>query len=888
MKKILLLIIFAISISGYSAQLPTGFVEQLIAQNLDPTDLVLTPDGRIFITFKSGKIMIVEDGTLRATPLINLESIVDNYNERGMGHVVLDPAFDTNGYYYVYYTVKGENHNRVSRFTAVGNFSDPASELVLLNLDVMAGTIHNAGDMEWGIDGKLYISAGDGANGNAAQSMTSLLGKVMRINADGTIPTDNPYYTTTTGNYRAIWALGFRNPYSMDIQPGTGKMFICDVGGGNWEEINHVMAGSNYGWPGIEGKRTTEALPPIGTYRDPFYTYAHGGAINQGCSIVGAAFYNPTVNQFPTSYTGRFFFADYCNGYIKSVDPANVTDIEIFATGINRPLAIVIAADGTLYYLARAGIGGGSDDDNTSTQNGTLWKVSYTGSGAPFISVNPQSKTVAVGEDATFTVQALGTQPLTYQWQMDGVNIPSATLSTYTFVNAQLANSGKAFSCVVSNASGTATSTSATLTVTANTRPTPVFTFALPGNATTYKGGQTLSLTGSATDAEDGTLPATSLSWKIDFHHGAHTHPALASTAGQNTLTYVIPKVGETSENVWYRVYLTATDVGNPALSKTVFQDILPQKTIVHLTTNPPNLRVMLDGQPIQTPYTFSSVTNTTRTLEAPLMQTVTNKLYSFEQWSETGVDRIFSFDTPDAEKTYTAQFTTVPLGNGAGLKGSYYSNQDKTFIGSPTLVRVDAVVDFNWGDGSPDALVSVDKFTARWEGEIKPIFSGLHTFYLKGDDGVRLWVNNVQLINGWMDQGPTTYAGEIMLDTSQKYPIRIEYYENAGGATVELTWKSTYFEKQTVPGSQLYNDLITNTELTESNSLVLYPTIVDDMLHIRDERSRKGSWVIINQLGQKLQTGTMEKTLTLNVNDLPGGVYLFKTDKQVIRFVKK
>jgi len=566
---ILLLLLCAIFVRAQ--QLPDGFVQFLLAENLDPTDMVLAPDGRIFITIKSGSIRVVENDVLLPGAFLTLN--VDNLNERGLGHMVLDPDFEINNYYYVFYTVPGTNRNRVSRFTANGNFTLPGSEVVVLDLDVMAGSIHNAGAMAFGADGKLYISTGDGANAGNSQLMTNLLGKILRINKDGSIPDDNPFYATAIGNNRAIYALGLRNPFSMDIQPGTGRIFACDVGQANWEEVNEILPGKNYGWPLIEGMRTTQTPPA--NYQDPLYTYSH----DQGCAIVGSSFYNPELVTFPSGYEGKFFFADYCGGYIKSLDPVSATTSS-FITGINRPLVIRVSPNGTLYYIARAGLGGGSEGDNTSTNNGTLWKVAYAGAGPPIIASHPKNVLHPVGEEAHFSVLASGTQPITYQWQLNNVDIANATNSEFTTAPVQPTDNGNTYQCIVSNTFGSVTSTEAVLTVTSNTRPSPIITAPLPGQL--YKAGSVLTLTGSATDLEDGVIPADQLFWKIDFHHDDHTHPAFGNTSGFSTLEYIIPQIGETSDNVWYRVYLTAVD--NDGLGKTVYTDVMPEKSSITLT----------------------------------------------------------------------------------------------------------------------------------------------------------------------------------------------------------------------------------------------------------------------------------------------------------------
>ena len=169
---------------------------------------------------------------------------------------------------------------------------------------------------------------------------------MLRISSSGSIPPDNPFFTQTTGDNRAIWALGLRNPFTFSFQPGVGRMFINDVGQNTWEEINDGIAGSNYGWPTCEGF----CNPPNASFRDPIFAYANDA---QTCAITGGAFYNPQVIQFPNNYVGNYFFADFCGGWIKTLDPAMGNAVAGFATGISFPVDLQVSADGFLYYLAR-------------------------------------------------------------------------------------------------------------------------------------------------------------------------------------------------------------------------------------------------------------------------------------------------------------------------------------------------------------------------------------------------------------------------------------------------------------------------------------------------------------------------------------------------------
>ena len=341
-----------VSARAIAANLPTGFTEVQVGGNLSGslTAMAFAPDGRLFVCQQGGQLRVIKNGVLLSTPFVSLT--VDSSGERGLLGIAFDPNFATNHYLYGYYTVATSPiHNRVSRLTAAGNTAAPGSEIVILNLDnLSSATNHNGGAIHFGPDGKLYIGVGENANGANAQSLSNLLGKMLRINADGTIPPDNPFYNTATGNNRAIWALGLRNPFTFAFQPGTTRLFINDVGESTYEEINDGIAGSNYGWPITEGPTSNSA------FRGPIYFYGHGTNNVTGCAIVGAAFYNPPVPQFPSSYSGKYFFADLCNGWIRVFDPSAGTATG-FATGIVNPVDLHVGPDGALYYLAR-GSGG--------------------------------------------------------------------------------------------------------------------------------------------------------------------------------------------------------------------------------------------------------------------------------------------------------------------------------------------------------------------------------------------------------------------------------------------------------------------------------------------------------------------------------------------------
>ena len=331
-----------------AAMLPPGFIESPVATGLNaPTAMAFAPDGRLFIAEQGGTLRVAKNGALLATPFVSLA--VDSNGERGLLGVAFDPNFAATQFVYVYYTATTPAiHNRVSRFTANADVAVPGSEVHLLDLDNLSGaTNHNGGALHFGPDGKLYVAVGENANGANSQTLGNLLGKVLRINADGSIPNDNPFFGTATGVNRAIWAIGLRNPYTFAFQPGTGRMFINDVGETTWEEINDGLAGANYGWPLSEGPTST--MGETG----PVYFYSHTTGSVIGCAITGGTFYNPVVANFPATYVGKYFFADFCGNWIKTVDPANGFAVADFASGLAAPVDLHVGPTGSLHYLAR-------------------------------------------------------------------------------------------------------------------------------------------------------------------------------------------------------------------------------------------------------------------------------------------------------------------------------------------------------------------------------------------------------------------------------------------------------------------------------------------------------------------------------------------------------
>ncbi len=635
-----------LSAVGYAATLPAGFSETRIATALaSPTSMAVTPDGRVFVTEQTGRLRVIRNGVLLPDPFVTLS--VNTLGERGLLGVALDPNFATTQHVYLYYTspTAPPRVNRVVRYTASASNPDVAaanSALQLIELSPLTTAfIHNGGALAFGTDGKLYIATGDNSDSTNAPSLQTTHGKLLRINPDGSIPADNPFLGQTTGVNQAIWARGLRNPYTFAVDPINGRIHVNNVGLDAWEEVNHAVAGANFGWPATEGY-TPGGVAGV---RYPFYAYANAGSTN--CAIIGATFYRPAIANFPAAYSGRYFFGDYCSGFIRTLSPPGYNSATGFATGIASLVDIELGNDGSLYYLARG-------------NGGELYRVQYTANSAPSIAKQPTSVTVSAGQPAAFTVSASGVQPLHYQWLRNGAPISGATQATYTIQSTAAADNGALISATVSNDFGSATSNAATLTVHAGGVPNA--TIASPAAGTQYRGGQTFTFSGSATDPEDGALPASAYTWRIDFHHDDHTHPHMLPTSGITGGTFTIADRGETSANVFYRVILTVKD--SDGLTDTTFVDVRPRTSVVTIGSNIPNAQLTLDGVPTTAPHTFTGVEGIIRTISVVSPQVSGGQTYQFSSWSDGGA-QTHEIVTPTDDTTYTA---TLNLGGQSAL----------------------------------------------------------------------------------------------------------------------------------------------------------------------------------------------------------------------------
>ena len=344
----------------------TGFSESTVVSGLGgipgpggqtggPSGMAVTPDGRVLVSNTNGVVQVVQNGVLVATPAITLSVLTGPGTDRGLISIAVDPNFASNGFVYMFYQSLNPGgttfDSRLSRFTMTGNTIAAGSETVLKDFgpeSVSDNIFHMGGGLAFGADGKLYVGIGDQLTPSAlniSQNLGSYFGKVLRLNPDGTIPSDNPF-VSTPGALGEIYATGFRNPFSLSIQPGTNRVLVNDVGEGTWEEINDLFAGGNYGWNLSEGP---DANPNT---IDPFYAYAHDFSL-PFChgAIVGGTYSASLASGFSAN---SYFFADYCAGTIRGIGISSSPVSSPLASNLGRLVATAAAPGGGLYYLSRS------------------------------------------------------------------------------------------------------------------------------------------------------------------------------------------------------------------------------------------------------------------------------------------------------------------------------------------------------------------------------------------------------------------------------------------------------------------------------------------------------------------------------------------------------
>jgi PKD repeat protein len=640
-----------------------GFVNEVVVPDITAaTTIAFLPDGRMLVGEITENVWVVPQGASAAltTPFLSLDASL-LFGEQGLMDVLPDPAFAQNGWYYVFYThgAPSGNRNRVSRFTASGNATVAGSEVVLWEDDVAAQNEHHGGTLAFGPDGKLYISSGDQFNAPDAQLLTSFHGKILRINKDGSVPTDNPFYDGNGPNKDAIWAYGLRNPFRMSFDSATGRLYIGDVGGNDpntaIEEVNLGAAGANYGWPLCEGSCGSPGTT------GPIYSYPHLG---RDASITGGFVYRGT--QLGSEYAGSYFFADYVQNWIKRLifdASGNVVTIANFwpadgtpdTAAVGDPVKLVPGPDGALYYVDI-----GFNDQHVPNPAAIRRIRAIGGNQPPTVVANATPRSGAAPLAVAFSSAGSSDpegQPLSYAWSFgDGATSTAANPShTYTASGQYVAR--------LSLSDGTNTALSPNIAISVGNPPSAQITS--PATGGLFRAGDVISYAGTATDPEDGALPASAFSWTILFHHDSHVHPGGGPFTGTKSGSFAIPFSGHDFEgNTSYEIVLTVTD--SSGLSTSTSVTIFPDKVNLTFDSVPSGLGLDIDGIRKQTPFVLDDIKGFQHTINAP-PQTAGGSAYRFVSWSDGGAQS-HGITVPNVAASYTATFQQGV----AGLVGAW------------------------------------------------------------------------------------------------------------------------------------------------------------------------------------------------------------------------
>ena len=738
------------------AAVPTGFTDSAVWSGLTlPTAIAFGPGGKVFVGEKGG-IVKVFDSIADPTPtqVVDLRARVQDFWDRGLLGLAVDPGFGTAGRNFVYVlythdlnpvgnpatwgdgcptppgpttdgcTVTG-NLSRIPVDPATGAASGPEQPLITDGWCQQYPS-HSIGHLAFGPDGNLYVTGGDGASftntdwgqfgggagsptpanpcgdppgsvgtplsppgaeGGALRSQSPrrvaghpilLDGAVLRVDpATGSGVAGNPMFDpqNASSNASRIVGYGLRNPFRFTFRPGTSELWVGDVGWNTWEEVNRMTSPTpanpvNFGWPCYEGAGRMSSYDSANLticenlYADtvrpattPYYAYNHSASVvsgdgcptNQGSVISAISFY--PGGSYPGIYNGALFFGDHSRNCIWAMLPGgnglpSASNLRAFVVDPNSH-PVDLAADpasGDLFYA--------------NFEGGQIRRIQYTAANNAPQAVASASPTSG---PAPLTVQFTGSgssdpdgDPITYSWDLNGDGTyGDATTANPSFTYTTAGT--RQVTLRVTDSRG-ASSVSAPVTITvgaANTVPTPVID--TPSASLTWAVGDPIGFSGHATDAQDGALPASALTWEFILHHcttGCHTHLQETRT-GVASGTFGAPDHDYPSS---LEIRLTARDSGGLTASTSV--TLQPKTVNLTFQSNPTALQLTAGPTSARAPFTVTAIVNQTIALIAP-PQKYRGKNYVFVSWSDGG-DQAHTIRAPSTATTYTATFQRV------------------------------------------------------------------------------------------------------------------------------------------------------------------------------------------------------------------------------------
>ena len=772
--------------NDYVVQTDPAFQKELVLSGLqEPIDIEFLPDGRMLFLQKNGVIQLFDPNTANATPQVYLDitSRIKGGAESGLLSITLDPDFATNNYFYIYYSDKGgagdaDDEYRITRFTHDGSVADSDSEFVVYRKPGVVRGHHDGGGLSFGPDGKLYLTLGDHEPSRTAdpswapeqiQDLTNVYGKILRINKDGTIPSDNPFADGAGGNLDEIWARGLRNPYRSKWDIEGNRFFIGDVGGNvqstAFEEINLGQAGGNYGWPNVEGVTGDPTLV------DPLFFYDHTGSTPNGGAVTAGVAYRGS--QFPSEYEGAFFYGDYVLGWLRylkfdtagNIIDANPTTPEIDAFNFDNSAGTVVsidqAPDGSLYYAEIA--------ENFSGP-GNIYRITYNvDNQLPVIDAATSDVTEGQGPlTVNFSASATDSDddPLTYVWSFGNGSTATGAIASNTY------DDNGVYTAFLQVSDGMGTVNSSPIEIQVGNRP-DITALTTSLNSSGFRAGEIITLNANATDS-DGSIAR--YEWDIDFIHNAHVHPEDNQTG--SSITFEIPTVGHGYSDVTgYRFALTVTDADGLTDVQTI--DLLPEKVDLSFSSNVPgNISYKVDGLPrIGTSFLLDQAIDFQQKIGVPAIVTIDGIEYTFDSWSDGMTTFPVEYITDSLGEVNATFDLTVPDENRSYSATYLITNVAANAVGDNFVVAEDAseiMLDVLANDaGSTDASLTITKVGSTLNGGVVSINNtndGL--IYTPASDfaGVETFTYSISDSNGNTSQGNV----KISIEGANDAPIAV------------------------------------------------------------------------------------------------------------------
>ena len=836
--------------------LQPGFEVEIVATGFQlPVNIAFVPnpgpnptDPLYYVSELYGKIKVVaRNGTISdyATGLLNFDpgGQFPGSGEQGLGGIAVDPVSGDLfcGMLYDSAPPNGSHFPKVDRFHSLdGGRTASTRTTILAMVGEYMGASHYISNLSFGPDGKLYVHMGDGLTTSTALDLDSFRGKVLRMNLDGSAPSDNPLYNAGDGiNARDyIYAYGFRNPFGGTWRAADNSHYEVENGPSVNDRFAKVTRGTSYGWDGSDASMTTNAI----------YNWA------QIVAPVNIAWIQPSTfggSGFPASMQDHAFVTESGPTYATGTNPQKrVVEFVVGAGGnyVSGPTAL-IHYTGTGQATA-VGLAAGPDGLYLTDLYKDLGASTPIDAGASVLRIKYRG---LVNFSASPTS---GPPPLAVQFT-DLSAVPGASAWLWDFGDGTTSTAQNPSHSYAAGVYDVRLSVTGTNGMVVTEKPN----YITAGAASFVPG-----LTGNYYDNQDFTaLTMTRVDSNVDFNWGLGAPSPLM---GNDTFSVrwtgqVSPLYSETyrfysntddGARLWVNGQLLVDrwvdqalreDSGTITLVAGQYYDIQydyydnSQDAEAHLSWSSPSqpkqiipvdrLHTVNTGAadfsgsptsgpaPLSVQFTdLSSVPGasawlwnfgdgTTDTNQNP------THLYAAAGVYDVRLDVTGSNGVVTAQKPTYITVTTSTVTYQPGLTGSYFDNLGFTGF---KFSRVDSTIDFNWAFGSPSPQIGNDTYSVHWTGQVSPLYTETYRFYARSDDGNRLWINNQLIIDRWVNQALREDSGTVALVGGQYYNLQMDFFDNTQEGEVHLSWSSPSQAKQIIPGNRFRtNDSITAVE---------------------------------------------------------------------------